>query len=545
MKNLFKNLMLVAVAAMAFTACEKDIVNGGEEQNAEARSFKFYATFADDTRSGFNGETGVNEDGKTTYKSAWDGDEEALFYLLDTTEGYRDTTTATIENETFEVDFSTSYAKNGVLEAYSPASAWTAGFGYDIEYGEGYDYSYTYYTKSSYSLPKTQEPRDNSVDPKAHILKAVVGYKNGNVVSNTLEFEHQVAYGKLSLKNFAGTVVTSYVLDINGDKYVINSENTADVWFACEPAVVENMTLSVVASEGTFTKTLVENGNKNLKFVKGRVSTFAVDMTDATIGEAVDTFNPDVLYDTLVWDNTNSRFKLTGTGVSEWRIYLNSANRKNNNSISVGTYTGCGGKDPSAGMFGAEIRNLGLYTSAFGSSSTLEVNVAGGEYVILLTHSGTTYGYKGLPSGWPAPVASEPEPDPDPDPEQPSIDLTGFTKCDLVSFTAGSAYGTSYDFISTIYLQDPAYGDTLIFDLAEMNGGISVSNKTIKEGTYTFVTDWNNFSMEASNFKYCGMNYSTQTSGTVEVYNTNGTYTIKVNFAVGAYSIKYYYQGTL
>ena len=51
--------------------------------------------------------------------------------------------------------------------------------------------------------------------------------------------------------------------------------------------------------------------------------------------------------------------------------------------------------------------------------------------------------------------------------------------------------------------------------------------------------------MEASNFKYCGMNYSTQTSGTVDVYNTNGTYTIKVNFAVGAYSMKYYYQGTL
>ena len=138
-------------------------------------------------------------------------------------------------------------------------------------------------------------------------------------------------------------------------------------------------------------------------------------------------------------------------------------------------------------------------------------------------------------------VGSEPEPEP----EQPSIDLTGFTKCDLVSFTAGSAYGTSYDFISTISLTDSVYGDTIIFDLAEMNGGISVSNKTIKEGTYTFVTDWNNISMEASNFKYCGMNYSTQTSGTVDVYNTNGTYTIKVNFAVGAYSMKYYYQGTL
>ena len=401
MKNLFKNLMLVAVAAMAFTACEKDIVNGGEEQNAEARSFKFYATFADDTRSGFVGSE--TNDGKTFYKSAWDGDEEALFYLLDTTEGYRDTTTATIENETFEVDFSTSYAKNGVLEAYSPASAWTPGFGYDLEYGAGYDYIYTYYTKSSYSLPKTQEPRDNSVDPKAHILKAVVGYQNGKVVSNTLEFEHQVAYGKLSLKNFAGTDVTSYVLDINGDKYVINSENTTDVWFACEPVVVENMTLSVVASEGTFTKTLVENGDKNLKFVKGRVSTFAVDMTDATIGEAEVVFDPTYTATNISWNG--SYFNMTGiAGLSYVRLYLHANAHPGNNSIVPGDYVG-NSSISAENQFNCRISdgfNV-IYPGNFTSTSTLEVSFKNNEYIILITHNGVSYGYKGMPDGWVAP----------------------------------------------------------------------------------------------------------------------------------------------
>ena len=537
MKNLFKNLMLVAVAAMAFTACEKDIVNGGEEQNAEARSFKFYATFADDTRSGFV----AKEDGATAYKSEWSGNETIgvthTSYCYDDGFNLVDNTTSG-DRASFEVEFYGQNPNPGAeIVAVSPASAWKAKGLYNAGGYAPIAWEHTY------TIPTTQTPTANSVDEAAHILKAVTTYNGNDNIA--LTFEHQVAYGKFSLKNFAGTGVTSYTLNIDGTKYVINSENTTDVWFACESAVVANMTISVKAAEGTYSKTLVKDSDKTLEFINGQVSKFAVDMTDATAGEAEVVFNPDVLYDTLVWDSSNSRFKLTGTGVSEWRIYLNSANRPNNNSISADTYTGCGGKNPSAGMFGAEIRNLGLYTSAFGSSSTLEVNVAGGEYVILLTHSGTTYGYKGLPSGWPAPVASEPEPEPEPEPEQPSIDLTGFTKCNLVSFTAGSAFGTSYDFISTIYLQDSAYGDTLIFDLAEMNGGISVSNKTIKEGIYTFVTDWNNFSMEASNFKYCGMNYSTQTSGTVEVYNTNGTYTIKVNFAVGAYSMKYYYQGTL
>ena len=69
MKNLFKNLMLVAVAAMAFTACTET----NEEVNAvvEKTVLKFVAGFEDDTRSGFDGKN----DAGTGYKSAWDGNE--------------------------------------------------------------------------------------------------------------------------------------------------------------------------------------------------------------------------------------------------------------------------------------------------------------------------------------------------------------------------------------------------------------------------------------------------------------------------------------
>ena len=554
MKNLFKNLMLVAVAAMAFTACEKDIVTGGEEQNAEgATRITFKADFADDTRSYFGEKT---DEG--AYPSFWEGNEVAKFNYWKSNLGNQGDKEATINDGKFTVEFGKAIDTGMIVEAYVPAASWS-----DVkhEWDSNYDYCEVYRT---YSLPTQQNPTATSVDPKAHILKASVvadGSDNYNLI-----FEHQVAYGKLSLKNFAGTGVTSYVLTINDIVYVVNSENTADVWFACEPAVVENMTLSVVASEGTFTKTLVdENSDKTLKFVKGQVSTFAVKM-DGVNPEGVEVVEFDgtikswkyKAYNSSTWDyeflvtGDNFSFIVAQSNAYQERLFKRSTastlsstasasskfaiREMKDSSIGVGTLT------PTAGTF--MVNEGGKDNEIHDVTITLTIN--GEEYVY------TYYGYingnavNKDPEPTPEPEPEpEPEPTPDPDPDQPSIDLTGFTKCNLVSFTAGSAYSMSRDFIATISLTDSVYGDSIIFDLAEMNGGISVSNKTIKEGTYTFVTDWNNISMEASNFKYSGKNYSTQTSGTVEVYNTNGTYTIKVNFAVGASSMKYYYQGKL
>ena len=409
MKNLFKSLMLVAVAAMAFTACQNEpevIVNNG----AESTTITFDATFAD-TRSQF-GEK-VEVEGEGYYPSTWTEGDEAKFTAELKSNGDPVGTlpyTAAIDaDDRFSVDFTGGINVGNIVNAYAPASAW------DVTYSYGYvdyiDYELYYYWKTSYSIPSTQTPSATSVDPKAHILKATTTYEGAN--SMTLNFEHQVAYGKLSLQNYDGADVTSVVLDIDGTKYTIETSATDNIWFACEPATVQDMTVSVNATEGAFTKQIVTDGNPTLEFNKGRVSTFTVDFSGATTGEAVDTFNPDVLATNIVWDG--GYYKMTGETVAgtAWghtgdyiRLYLNEADRPNNNSIIAGTYTGCGSEAPAQGQFGCRMSlywgNI-TYPSAFGSSSTLDVTFADGEYTILISHNGTTYGYKGMPDGWSAP----------------------------------------------------------------------------------------------------------------------------------------------
>ena len=411
MKNLFKNLMLVAVAAMAFTACQNE---PEMDINAVEKTVITFDAKFDDTRSAFGELNGETE----TFSSYWEGNEVAKFNHWSVSNGNYEDVNVTIDSEDrFVVEFAREIDNTHTIDAYVPASAWSiTKSDWELDSNDDPYYNDVY---REYTIPAEQNPTATSVDPKAHILKASVVFDSSN--SYSLVFKHQVAYGKLNLKNFAGTGVTSYVLDINGDKYVINSENTTGVWFACKPAEVENMTLSVVASEGTYTKPLVENGNKALEFVKGQVAEFTVNMVDATTGEVVDTFNPNILATNLVWDG--SYFKMTGDVVSGtfWghsgdyiRIYINSADRPNNKSIKPGSYTGCGSSSPQVGEFGSRISHhwgTVIYPAAFGSTSTLDVKFADGAYTVILTHEGTTYGYKGMPDGWEAPAGGgTPEP---------------------------------------------------------------------------------------------------------------------------------------
>ena len=281
MKNIFKSLMFVAVAAMTFTACEKDNAENNNNNGTEQKTaITFNAEFAD-TRSYFTENNGEG------YASAWTEGDEAIF--THTSYCYNDGATTVANTQSggsakFEVVFNVQGPnRNATIVAVSPASAWKAEQVYD--WNISWDRPSAW--KHTYKIPAAQTPSATSVDEAAHIIKAETTYTGDNNIS--LSFEHQVAYGKLSLTDFDVTGATAVVLNINGATYTINPEKinilTDPIWFACEQGDVTEMSVKVRTEEKEYSKTLDFSTN-SLSFVNGQVSKFSVSMADATTGDA-------------------------------------------------------------------------------------------------------------------------------------------------------------------------------------------------------------------------------------------------------------------
>ncbi|MBR5595761.1 MAG: hypothetical protein IKW47_05685 [Alistipes sp.] len=259
MKNLFKKMMLVAVAAMAFTACSQDV---NEVNNVEkVTRYEFTANIADDTRSGFAEETSTNENGKV-YHSEWSGD-ETLFLVPDVGES----TTASISAEgKFSVELSSNASQ---VYIYSPASSWS-------DYGS--------YCMAN--VPAEQTSGVNSVDPKAHIVSgyAKVDANGNQTIPVTLS--HAVAYGKMTVNDVV-FAIDHVVVDLKDSYYNSNRELSYTIkangvnntfWFATEPIDVAEFTVTAYDAEGNaVAKTVnVAGAGKTMSFQYGRVGTFSV-----------------------------------------------------------------------------------------------------------------------------------------------------------------------------------------------------------------------------------------------------------------------------
>ena len=536
MKNLFKNLMLVAVAAMAFTACEND--NNVSAPKAEGTTYTIEVSM-DDTRSMFAEMNG------NAYSSQWEGSETLNVFLSNDDERYYyyKGATATIKVDesnpkkgsiTFTLPQGWDRENNDYCPAPNEGSFCAASPAESVELNsQG--------ATVKWDVLKEQTPRKNNVDAKAHI---VVAEYDGYIYSGmNLAFEHAVAYAKMSFKDLPAGVsaIDSVIVKLDNNTYTLNTSYTENIWFAVQPTTPEAASITIVSGDKSYKKELAVNDK--FAFETGAITGFTVDMSAAeeiAAGDVEAEFSVDKLATDLVW-NDSGYFVLNGfADVSYVRIYLNEANRAGNNSIVPGVYTGCGGTTPNASQFGARIgidSTEAIYPTAIGASSTLEVTYANNEYTLVLTHNGTTYGYKGMPEGWTEPSEGS-QGGGDNDQEEEVIDLTGFTKCNLDSLTAGAA-----DFVAQITLSDVQYGDTYAFSLADVSG-VSVASKTLKPGVYTFVENFSSScEMEASGFKFCGKAYNA--TGTVTVYKQGDVYTIKCVADLNGVVVRVYYQGTL
>ena len=226
MKNLFKNLMLVAVAAMAFTACSED---NNEVNKAEKKVvYEFVASFEDDTRSGFTGSE-VAEDGTTIYHSAWTGGETVL--LVSNT-GEQVTATVGADGH-FTAAFTGPVSQ---VNMYSPASAWAVG------------------TDAVSTIPAVQTSGVQSVDPAAHIVSGYTMIDGEGTQLFTLKLSHAHAYGKMTVNAPEGYEIAYVELDLKGDYYTTARENSYKLyaseetpnlfWFTTECMTVNEFTLT-------------------------------------------------------------------------------------------------------------------------------------------------------------------------------------------------------------------------------------------------------------------------------------------------------------
>ena len=294
MKNLFKSMMAIAVAAMSFTACSTDVTE--DIAPVEKFTVKINAV-SPESRTVFGDLDG------NSYPTLWEGNEK-IKAELNLVSAYNNdaiaisTTSDDKKTATFEATFKASDAESYTIYAACPASAYVSGpnskYNFNLE------------------IPTKQTPTEKSCDPAAQILVGQSATTTTRPTSVDMQFKHMTAYAKISFINAPisnDDAVTSiniaseshiagkynyYVaehadgfpagtINVNSGKkdITVNTNTLNGVWVALAPVDVSgtDLTFTINTEKGMFTKTVSMGENKVFK--SGVVTTFNVDMTDA------------------------------------------------------------------------------------------------------------------------------------------------------------------------------------------------------------------------------------------------------------------------
>lgn len=298
MKKMIKNLMLVAVAAMGFTACNDSIEEA--TRPIEPAEVKMTITAdVDETR------TWIDE---ANSKVQWsEGD---ALKVIENGATYRTTTETTIEND--KAKFTVSFPAN------TDATEFTYNAIYPVSRVTEDGADKMDMTKIKVTLPDAQSPTATSFDPTADILVAKQIVTNTQPTELSMQFKRLVAMGKMTLTNLPESSTISKVIftvegakenpDIAGRNYVDATTGTVqqygyygatnaitlnynepistrDIYFTCNPFELvagDKFTVKVVCSDATYTREVTLPEDKTLGFIEGDLSKFSVNMAGAT-----------------------------------------------------------------------------------------------------------------------------------------------------------------------------------------------------------------------------------------------------------------------
>ena len=294
MKNLFKSMMAIAVAAMSFASCSTDITE--DIAPVEKFTVKINAV-SPESRTVFGDIDGSKYptlwEGTETIKATLNYSDQAKDVAIDAVSG--DKKTATFKEVTFTDDESNSYT----VYAVSPKAACVSGInsylGWNLE------------------VPSTQNPSATSCDATAQVLVGKSEVTNTVPTTVNIPFKHFTAYAKISFTNVVNlgdATVNSISIESEKDiagryKYyvadngtneadtftsntatktiTVNTSTLANIWVALAPADVSEtkLTFTINTTAGTLTKTVTMPENR--KFESGKVSVFNVNMSDISL----------------------------------------------------------------------------------------------------------------------------------------------------------------------------------------------------------------------------------------------------------------------
>ena len=298
MKNLFKNLMLVAVAAMGFTACEQVGVESVTPVAPEVEMTVIAGM--DDTR------TYIDEDNKVVKWS--EGDQLKVIEKSATGISYKPTSSMTIESD--KALFEVSFDKNTTdveftYNAFYPATAVVE------DETEKRDI-----TKVKVIVKDQQNATATSFDPQADVLVAKQLEFDAQPTVLNMQFKRLVALGKMTLTGLPAdakiesVVFTAGAEDVLAGRNYVNATtgevleygyygeknaltinyteaiSTRDIYFTCNPFEMEageTFKVKVVCGNKSYTREVEIPADRSLTFTEGNLGTFSVDMTSATV----------------------------------------------------------------------------------------------------------------------------------------------------------------------------------------------------------------------------------------------------------------------
>ena len=263
MRNIFKSLMLVAVAAMTFTACQKD--NGEVNALSKGTTLTVTANLADnDTRVAF----GDLVDG--VRKVTWEAGDKVSFIA------YRNDAIYTFVND-LEV------------EADGATATFSVEFPKPLQAGDRIEALVGHYVRESFGDIFTHEEQQQPTDEglSTVYVKAVVDYDGNNDLS--LTFNHMYPYGRMITDFATKFEEVKFVLDgillENGDSFqetvTIYPQNITgnDYWFYCENEFVIMDTMSIEArgvDNRKYFKTIDNLLSADFALLKGKIAAFKV-----------------------------------------------------------------------------------------------------------------------------------------------------------------------------------------------------------------------------------------------------------------------------